>query len=135
MSVYEVTRRFSFCYGHRLMNYDGKCRFPHGHNAEVSVTVTSAALDERGFVVDFGVLRDDIGDWIDRDLDHRMLLRHDDPLVKALRDLNEPVFVMQENPTAENIAKLVFEFAQSIGFTVVEVTLWETSTSCAIYRA
>ena len=117
------------------MNYDGKCRFPHGHNAELSVTVASPALDERGFVVDFGVLRDDIGDWIDRELDHRMLLRHDDPLVKALRDLNEPVFVMQENPTAENIAKLVFEFVQSIGFAVVEVTLWETSTSSAIYRA
>ena len=116
------------------MNYDGKCRFPHGHNAEVSVTVTSAALDERGFVVDFGVLRQDIGDWIDRELDHRMLLRHDDPLVKALSDLNEPVLVMRENPTAENIAKLIFEFARSIGFNVVEVTLWETPNSCATFR-
>ena len=35
--MYSVTKRIEFCYGHRLMNYDGVCRHPHGHNAVVEI--------------------------------------------------------------------------------------------------
>jgi 6-pyruvoyltetrahydropterin/6-carboxytetrahydropterin synthase len=41
---------------------------------------------------------------------------------------------MAENPTAENIAKLIFNYARSQGLPVVEVRLWETPTSYASYR-
>lgn len=34
-----VTRKYSFCYGHRLPGYDGKCANFHGHNAEVEVEI------------------------------------------------------------------------------------------------
>jgi hypothetical protein len=38
----------------------------------------------------------------------------------------QPVHVIPHNPTAENIARLIFEYAQQQGFPVVEVTMWET---------
>ena len=63
-----------------------------------------------------------------------MLLCKEDPLLKVLQNLHEPCFVMNENPTAENIAKLIYDYAASQGMTVSEVRLWETETSFASYR-
>jgi len=50
-----------------------------------------------------------------------------------LRDLNEPVYSLPGNPTAENIARLIHEQAHECGFPVVEVSLWETPRSYATY--
>jgi 6-pyruvoyltetrahydropterin/6-carboxytetrahydropterin synthase len=63
-----------------------------------------------------------------------MLLCKDDPIVPLLKQRGELFFVTDENPTAENIAKLIFNHAKSKGLPVVEVRLWETSTSCASYK-
>ena len=63
-----------------------------------------------------------------------MLLHRDDPILAYLKEQGEPVFVMDVNPTAETIAKLIFDHAVERGLPVVEVTLWETDTSFATYR-
>ena len=63
-----------------------------------------------------------------------MLLRADDPLVKPLQQLGEPVFLLDSNPTVERIARLIFEYTRQQGFPVVRVTVWETPTSFAEYR-
>lgn len=83
--------------------------------------------------MDFAEIKATISRWIDETLDHRMLLHKDDPILPHIRKLNEPVFVMDENPTAENIARTIFEFAASQGYRVTEVKLWETPSSCATY--
>jgi len=130
--MYKVTKHIDFCYGHRLLNYDGQCRHLHGHNGRVEIDIESDKLDERGMVVDFSDIKRVIKAWIDETLDHRMLLRKDDPVLPALK--GELVHVMDQNPTAENIAKLIFQQARSKGLPVVEVRLWETPTSFATYR-
>jgi 6-pyruvoyltetrahydropterin/6-carboxytetrahydropterin synthase len=132
--MFELTRDLSFCYGHRLLNYDGKCRHLHGHNGRVQIRLVAERLDARGMLVDFGDVKRRLGDWIDAELDHRMLLHRDDPALPALRTLNEPLFVMDDNPTAENIAKLIFRKARELGLPVAEVRLWETDNSSAVYR-
>ena len=63
-----------------------------------------------------------------------MLLHRDDPFLAAMREAGERVYVMDGNPTAENIARLIYEYAVGQGFSVVEVALWETQTACATYR-
>ena len=78
--MFRVTREIAFCYGHRLLDYDGICRHPHGHNGLVEVEVRSSELDKRNMVCDFSDIKRVVKGWIDRDLDHKMLLRHDDPL-------------------------------------------------------
>ncbi len=132
--MYKVTKHIEFCYGHRLLNYEGQCRNLHGHNGRVEVDLETAALDERGMVVDFADIKRRIKTWIDETLDHRMLLHRDDPVVPALQQGKELFFLMDENPTAENIAKLIFNYTRSQGLPVVEVRLWETPSSYASYR-
>ena len=133
--MYSVTKRLEFCYGHRLLDYDGVCKHPHGHNAVAEIEVRASQLDHRNMVCDFTDIKRVVKGWIDRELDHRMLLRNDDPLVPALAALGEPVFLLESNPTVERIARLIFEYARDQGFAVVRVTVWETPTSFAEYRA
>lgn len=132
--MYAVTKEIYFCYGHRLMNYEGACRYLHGHNGKVEVELQREKLDERGMVVDFGEIRKAIKDWIDQTLDHTMLLRKDDPLISVLKEKKERFYVMNENPTAESIAKLIYDYARSKNLPVTRVTLWETESSFATYR-
>ena len=134
MTMFRVTKEIHFCYGHRLLNHDGKCRHLHGHNGTAVVTAEAPRLDPLGMVVDFGALKKVVGGWIDATLDHKMLLHRDDPIVPELRRQGEPVVVLDVNPTAENIAKLIYDHARAAGFPVVEVTLWETENSFATYR-
>ena len=131
--MYRVTRELTFCYGHRLLGYDGKCRHLHGHNGRAVITLAAPALDGLGMVLDFTRLKRAVGGWIDEHLDHKMLLHHDDPALPLLRQLGEPVYVLDVNPTAENIAKLIFDVTAAQGFPVVEVKLWETETCYATY--
>ena len=133
--MYLVTKRIDFCYGHRLLDYDGNCKFPHGHNAVVEIDVQAEALDHRNMVVDFSDLKKVVKAWIDRELDHKMILRRDDPLTAVLRGMGEPVFELDSNPTAERIARLIYDTSRELGVAVVAVRVWETPTSVAEYRA
>ncbi len=132
--MFRVTQEIEFCYGHRLLNYAGKCRHLHGHNARAVIVMEGAHLDERGMLVDFSEIKKSLREWIDAELDHRMILSQGDPALSSLQQLDEPIYVIEENPTAENIARLIFERAHQQGFPVVEVSLWETPKSFATYR-
>jgi 6-pyruvoyltetrahydropterin/6-carboxytetrahydropterin synthase len=132
--TFRVTVQIHFCYGHRLLDYDGACAHPHGHNGLVEIELESDELDSRGMVVDFGDVKRDVKGWIDERLDHQMLLRKDDPLVGWLEEHGEPRYLMDDNPTAENIAREIFRHVEGKGFPVSAVRLWETPTSFATYR-
>ncbi len=131
--MYQVVKEIHFCYGHRLMNYNGKCAHPHGHNGKIEIELASAALDSRGMVYDFGDIKEIIQKWVDHELDHKMILKKDDPLVKILKDLGEPYFLMDENPTAESLARLIFDYAKTKKLPISRVTFWETPSSSASY--
>ncbi|HEY2828171.1 MAG TPA: 6-carboxytetrahydropterin synthase [Pirellulales bacterium] len=133
--MFRVTREIDFCYGHRLLNYDGKCRHLHGHNGRAVIVLEAPKLDTRGMVLDFTDIKQVVSQWIDETLDHRMILCHDDPAVPVLQKLGEPLYLIDTNPTAENIAKLIFEFTAQRGFPVVETHLWETPRCYATYCA
>lgn len=134
MTSYTVTRVIDFCYGHRLLDYDGECRHLHGHNGRVEVDVQADRLDKRGMVVDFADIRDTVKAWIDDNIDHRLILHMDDPLVPILTGLGEPHYVIDRNPTAENIAAHIYQSVASDSMVISEVRLWETPNSFATYR-
>ncbi|PYS95840.1 MAG: 6-pyruvoyl tetrahydrobiopterin synthase [Acidobacteria bacterium] len=131
--MYRVTEIVEFCYGHRLLRYQGKCAHLHGHNGKVEIELASGSLNAQSMVADFSDIGRIVKSWIDQNLDHRMLLHRDDPLVEVLRRHDEPVFLMDSDPTAEAIARLICEYAVSQGLKVSEVRLWETDTSVASY--
>ena len=132
--MYRVTRTIHFCYGHRLLNYAGKCRYLHGHNGKVEIELSAKQLDRRRMVKDFGEIKQRIQGWIDTNLDHKMILCKRDPALPVLRKLGEPLFIMEDNPTAEAIAKLIYQVAKRLGFPVTSVKLWETDHSFATYQ-
>lgn len=132
--MYRISKSISFCYGHRLLNYDGKCKHLHGHNARAVIILEQEELDERGMLVDFKDIKDVVKKWVDTELDHNMLLCKDDPILPVLREAGERFFIMDDNPTAENIAKLIYEFVAAADYPVIDVSIWETDTCYASYR-
>ncbi|MGD8375873.1 MAG: 6-carboxytetrahydropterin synthase [Acidobacteriota bacterium] len=131
--MHRIVKIIDFCYGHRLLEHPGKCLHLHGHNGRVEVTVAAERLDPRGMVADFADLKGDVKGWIDENLDHKMLLHRGDPLVHLLKEAGEPVFVMDSHPTAEAIARLIFDTARAMGWNVSEVKLFETPSSVAVH--
>ena len=133
--MYSVTKRIDFCYGHRLLDYDGVCKHPHGHNAVAEIEVRTGTLDNRNMVCDFSDIKRIVKGWIDRELDHKMILRKDDPLAEVLLTMGEPMYLLESNPTVERIARLIFDKSHEQGLPVSRVTVWETPTSWATYTA
>lgn len=89
--------------GHRIQHHEGKCSRPHGHNYEISVTVTGE-LTEEGWVVDKGDVTSIVDEW-----DHRFLLEAGDPLIKAFEQSGDgdAVVVLDHPPTAEVMAVIL----------------------------
>jgi 6-pyruvoyltetrahydropterin/6-carboxytetrahydropterin synthase len=134
MGPYFIVKAIEFCYGHRLQGHAGPCRHLHGHNARVELTVASATLNAQGLAIDFREVKEIVQGWVDAHLDHQMLLHCEDPLVATLQAADEPVYLMDHPPSAENIARLIYDESRKAGLATVEIRLWENSRSCAIYR-
>ena len=131
--MYNITKTFSLCYGHRLYKDPGKCGHIHGHTGRAEITLEAGKLDDLGMLKNFDTLKEVIGKWIDDHIDHRMLLNKEDPLVKILKDAGEKLFILESNPTAENIARAIFEVAAKNDLPVKSVTFWESPTASATY--
>lgn len=71
---------------HRIQNHEGKCRRLHGHRYRVLVTASAPALDAQGRVVDFSVIEDRVGGWLQVHLDHGTVLQLGDRLAEDLVD-------------------------------------------------
>lgn len=132
--MYAVTKVIYFCYGHRLLNYEGKCRYLHGHNGKAEIELSASVLDRRGMVRDFTEIKRELQSWIDTHLDHKMILCRQDAVIPFLRKLGEPLYIVDVNPTAEHLAKLIYDQTKRLGFPVTAVRLWETEHSFAAYR-
>lgn len=127
----NITRRFSFAAGHRLLGHEGGCKNMHGHNYVAEVEVVADALDEIGRVVDFSVVKGLVGGWIDSAWDHAFIYNDaDHQVIAALAACPGKSFAMTCNPTAENMASLLLAAARQalapMGLRVTRVTLHET---------
>jgi len=131
--THGVTRILSFCYGHRIRGHEGGCAHLHGHNARVEVEC-KGPLDALGMVVDFGEIRRVLETWIDANWDHRMILEKGDPMAPVLKERGEPVHLLDAPPTAENLARRLFEVAAGAGLPVTAIRFWETERSMALYE-
>ena len=126
------TRCIEWDMGHRVLNHEGKCARLHGHRYKAEITCYANDLDEVGRVIDFGVIKAKLGEWIDDTWDHRtMICRDDTELLQVNLSLKGAHFVVSNNnPTAENIAQMLYYQAHQMltahGVTPVKVRVWET---------
>jgi 6-pyruvoyltetrahydropterin/6-carboxytetrahydropterin synthase len=141
------TRIIEFCAGHRVLGHENKCAHLHGHQYKVEITA-EGGQDAIGRVVDFSVIKEAIGGWIDQHWDHGFLLNASDPAVGYFSTFvprNGQVqkhYLFMGNPTAENIAKLLLtgiaptqlKAHGADHITVVKVKVWETPNCFAIAK-
>ena len=131
--MFRVTQELRFCYGHRLLGHPGKCARLHGHNARVFVVLRADGLDAKGMVIDFDTVAQRARRYLDEALDHRMLLQQGDPAGAALAGIGEPFVTLEVAPTAENLARLIYEQLVRFGLPIAEVRLEEQPGSTASY--
>ena len=132
------TRRIEFDSAHRILNHESKCKFLHGHRYSLEASFVANKLDNLGRVIDFGIIRDLLGSWVDEHLDHNTILcRKDENLgEKITAETGQKIYYLEENPTAENIAQHILEeicpklFAEK-NVKCVAIKLYETP-NCSV---
>jgi len=105
------TRKLEFDAAHRIVNHESKCKFVHGHRYVVEATFAAKeGLDNLGRVIDFGVIKERLGGWIDDNWDHNAILFEEDRKLGSLieESTGQKIFYLPVNPTAENIADYLF---------------------------
>jgi 6-pyruvoyltetrahydropterin/6-carboxytetrahydropterin synthase len=93
--MYTLKVEGAFEAAHNLNGYPGKCAQLHGHNWVVEAVVKGRELDELGMLVDFKDIKQTMKDILER-FDHHYL--------NELAPFKDGV-----NPTAENLARIIFE--------------------------
>ena len=120
--MFELTVRADFEAAHMIKNYPGKCARLHGHNWIVEAEVVGDKLNELGILIDFKILRTELKKVLD-EFDHQYL--------------NELEIFSDINPTAENLAKIIFEkFCANKIFTDAKLSaikIYESPKSCVRY--
>jgi 6-pyruvoyltetrahydropterin/6-carboxytetrahydropterin synthase len=107
---------FTFAAAHRLPRYEGPCFRMHGHNYRFFVAVEGEVDPRTGMIADFGDIKRAVQEHVLARADHR--------------NLNDVL----DNPTAENIARWIWEELDGRIPGLAEVRLYEIPDSCVTYR-
>jgi len=145
MPKIRVTKRFHFEMAHTLYEYDGLCRNIHGHSYNLEVTITGEPRNEPGhpkdgMVLDFGELKNIVKTQIVNRFDHALMVNRFVPekQLELLKQINERIFIVNFQPTSENIAIYISEILQQhlpAGVNLFGIRLYETATSFAEWFA
>ena len=137
--MYYLTAEASFDGAHFLSGYEGKCSNLHGHRWRVILKIKADELQnsgqQRGMIVDFNDVKSALKEETDF-FDHTFIYEDGSLKSSTIKALNEENFLMrvvQFRPTAENFSKYFFDKFESRGFSVSEVTVYETPNNCASY--
>jgi 6-pyruvoyltetrahydropterin/6-carboxytetrahydropterin synthase len=121
--------------GHRVYGHEGKCAHVHGHRYKFEIHATATELDIVGRVIDFSIIKEKIGQWLDDNWDHGMILWVSDPVsqewISPVTYLyGHKYFLLPYNPTAENLADFLLDKANELlkrtEVRVFKVVCWET---------
>lgn len=139
--MYTIRKQFKFEMAHQLFDsYSADCHENlHGHSYILELYIRSIDLDNTGMVVDFGEVKSLVGDYINS-WDHSLTMPNSFPedYLNMLSKFTKKMHIVSYNPTAENMAKDMFEHIQNMlkdyNFTVYKVRLHETTTGWAEYK-
>lgn len=114
----RLTKKFQIDVAHQLDCFpEGhKCRRVHGHTMTVDVVLEGPVPEERGYLVDFGEIKQAIAP-IRKTLDHRML--------NDIEGL--------EHPTVENLSRWIFDRVKPALPQLVMIRVYETPNNICEY--
>ena len=126
--MYKIEVRVSFRSAHRLLPpYKGHCNHVHGEYYTAIFVFGSKTLDTNGMVFDFGTVKKMLKTWIDEHLDHAYICNKKDDVGVYLEDKGFRVYKIDSNPTAENLAQLLFNLCIKLNIPAVKVGVVESS--------
>lgn len=147
---YRICKTIEVESGHMLSKSQDNCKYPHGHSRQVELILESDELDQNDMVCDFSVLKIALKGFLDS-FDHAMCINTKDPMYKAFKKTygDRVIGFNDTDPTTEILAKMIFDKVQdglnqytkkknqpyplAKGVRLIQVRVWETSTSWAEY--
>ncbi|MCF7732392.1 MAG: 6-carboxytetrahydropterin synthase [Akkermansiaceae bacterium] len=147
---YRISKSIEIENGHMLSRHPDKCRFPHGHTRKVEFVLEAAKLDDHQMVCDFKIIKEAVGEWLDR-FDHALCMNTADPAYADFKQrFGERVIGFeQQDPTTELMAREIFDHTATAlaaysacpdhpyplreSVSLIRVRVWETSSSWAEY--
>lgn len=151
--MYSVERYHDFSAGHRVVGHESKCQYLHGHNYRVHFTCVSdlstmdamavatgaSELDNVGRVIDFGVIKSRLANWLEENWDHQMIMWSEDKMLVVMpSSAKDSIVEVPFNPTAENMAKYLVTVVgpqqlRGTGVVLRKVRIEETRKCSATY--
>ncbi len=116
--MFELKVESEFAAAHHLLNYQGNCENPHGHNWKIEAYAEGASLDKAGILIDFKIFKKALNNVLDK-LDHY--------------DLNELEELKGISPSSENISKFIYTELKAQIPQLTKVSVWETPRARATY--
>ncbi len=142
----QIIKEIQFDYGHCVTYHQSACKNLHGHRARVLITVEGDLVsvdgnEEFGMVMDFSRIKALAMKHVHAKLDHSFIIWAKDHRAKTIEEISDNVVITDFVPTAENLAKWIFDTLSekitdefNTGLKLVEIQFFETPTSCAIYH-
>ena len=146
MATIRLTKEFNFEAAHSLEGYDGACREIHGHSYRLFVTIKGEPSADgydpkQGLVMDFGLLKQIVGEQIVSRLDHAFIMRRSEQSEQVqamLEGIYHNIVLVDYQPTCEN---MLADFAERLlealpdEVELYSLRLHETATSFAEWYA
>ena len=134
--MYTIRKQFKMELAHQLTHAFSKCCSSqvHGHSYICELFFTSEELNKDGMVIDFGEVKQRIGKYIES-WDHCLVMSSNmsQEYLKTLKKYNKNFKIVNYNPTAENMAKDMFDYVKKYIPELEMVRLYETATGWAEY--
>ncbi len=139
MSKISCSRRIEFDAAHRVVGHENKCKFLHGHRYVLEASFEAQSLDDVGRVIDFGAIKEILGNWIMENWDHNAILWEKDALLgeEIAKITNQKIYFLKSNPTCENMALYLLneicpKLFQDSDISCISVKLYETPNCYSI---
>jgi 6-pyruvoyltetrahydropterin/6-carboxytetrahydropterin synthase len=140
---YLIAVKHNIEVAHRLYLTPGKCEHIHGHSMWVTLKLCGA-VDPNGILegLEFGDVKKRFRSFLDDNFDHHLLLNKNDPWARNLetgggRSVGQlpGLVTMESDPTTENLARWIGEWAGGEFRLDVMVEVQETRVNSAEYMS
>lgn len=138
--MYHLTAEASFDSAHFLFGHQGKCSNLHGHRWRIIAKISGESLQETGgasgMLMDFSDFKRELHALADS-LDHALLVERGTLRLSTMDALEEEGFeiiTLPFRPTAENLAKYLYDCMKELSFPIQSMTVYETPDNCAAYE-
>lgn len=138
--MYYLTAEASFDSAHFLFGHQGKCSNLHGHRWRIIAKIAGETLqdsaDKSGMLIDFSDFKHELHALADN-LDHALLVERGTlrlATMDALEAEGFEIITLPFRPTAENLAKYLYDCMKELSFPIQSMTVYETPDNCAAYE-